>query len=111
MSAVAEFYQREESELFDQDGHWNYDNPNIPSNWNPEQIEHLDRSEFMVHFQQCASKLPKKIRTVFILREVDGLSTPEICEAVGISQQNLWTILHRARMALRQCLEKQFFAA
>ena len=42
---------------------------------------------------------------VFRLREVDGLSTEEICGLLNISSANLWVILHRARMHLRHSLE------
>ena len=41
----------------------------------------------------------------FVLREIDGLSTPEICDILRISESNCWVILYRARMALRKCLE------
>jgi len=108
MAEMATFFEREEAELFSQDGHWNFDHPGAPSDWRAEQIESIDRSEFMEHFHTCAAKLPERIRQVFIMREVDGIASPEICEAMGITPQNLWTILHRARMALRACLEKSF---
>lgn len=111
MAEMATFFEKEEAELFSEDGHWNYDNPGVPRDWSPAQVESLDRSEFMEHFHKCASKLPEKIRQVFIMREVDGISSPEICEALDITPQNLWTILHRARMALRGCLEQNFIQA
>lgn len=108
MSEMADFFEKEESELFSEDGSWDYNNSSIPSDWSPEAVKNLDRAEFMQHFHTCASKLPDKIRQVFIMREVDGTPSPEICEQLDITPQNLWTILHRARMALRQCLEKNF---
>ncbi len=108
MSELAAFFEKEESELFSEDGSWDYQKGAVPSDWSPEQFEKLDRSEFMQHFHACASKMPEKIRQVFIMREIDGVSSPEICEQLDITPQNLWTILHRARMALRQCLEKNF---
>lgn len=108
MSEMATFYEREEAELFSEDGHWNYDNPSAPKTWSPAQVEKLDRSEFMEHFHKCAEKLPEKIRQVFIMREIDGISSPEICEQLDITPQNLWTILHRARLALRGCLEQNY---
>lgn len=110
MQDTAAFFEREEAELFSEDGHWNYDNPNIPADWSPAQVEKMDRKEFMQQFYRCADQLPEKIRTVFILREVDGVTSADICEQLDISPQNLWTILHRARMALRGCLQKNFFA-
>jgi hypothetical protein len=44
-----------------------------------------------------------------MLREMDGLDTVQICEALRISQNNLWVMFHRARMALRECLELTWF--
>lgn len=109
MQETANFFEREEGDLFSDDGSWNFDNPNIPSDWSPAQVEKMDRKEFMQQFYLCSEKLPEKIRTVFIMREVDGVTSAEICEQLEITPQNLWTILHRARLALRQCLEKNFF--
>lgn len=109
MQETAHFFEREEADLFSEDGSWNYDNPNVPSDWSPAQVQKMDRKEFMQQFYACSEKLPEKIRTVFIMREVDGVKSADICEQLDISPQNLWTILHRARMALRQCLEKHFF--
>ncbi|MDQ3755207.1 MAG: hypothetical protein M3371_10805, partial [Acidobacteriota bacterium] len=47
----------------------------------------------------------------FTLREIDGLSSEEICEALNIKASNLWVMLHRARMHLRQCIEAKWFRA
>jgi len=47
--------------------------------------------------------------TVFNLREVDGVESKEICTMLNISENNLWVMLHRARMALRECLELNWF--
>ncbi|GHC10845.1 sigma-70 family RNA polymerase sigma factor [Cerasicoccus arenae] len=110
MQETAAFFEREEADLFSEDGSWDYNNPNVPKDWNPAQVEKMDRKEFMQQFYFCADKLPDKIRTVFIMREVDGVKSDEICAQLEITPQNLWTILHRARMALRQCLEKNFFS-
>ena len=55
-------------------------------------------------------KLPKNVATVFTLREVDGVESKEICALLNISENNLWVMLHRARMALRRCLEANWFA-
>lgn len=109
MNELAHFYEKEEDELFDQDGHWNYGNPSIPQAWRSEQVEKVDSAEFMQQFHECAKKMPDKISRVFIMREVDGFSSEEICETLGLSRANLWTILHRARMAFRGCLETNWF--
>ena len=109
-SDLTSFYEGESSEMFQENGHWKAESHKFPAEWRPEQLTNLDRKEFWDQFRSCADQLPEKIRQVFTMREVDGYSSSEICEVVGISRQNLWTILHRARMALRRCLEVHWFA-
>jgi RNA polymerase sigma-70 factor (ECF subfamily) len=56
--------------------------------------------------RDCLSKLPEKIRAVFTMREMDGVPGKEVCAILSISDSNLWD---RARMALRECLEINWF--
>ena len=72
--------------------------------------ESLDQELFWQTYRDCAAKLPEKISTVFNLREVDGLDSKEVCAVLNISESNLWVMLHRARLALRGCLETNWFA-
>jgi RNA polymerase sigma-70 factor (TIGR02943 family) len=65
----------------------------------------LVSKEFQVVFKGCLSRLPDKVALVFLLREVDGVSSEEICKELGVSPNNLWVMLHRARIGLRRCLE------
>ncbi|MET0584805.1 MAG: RNA polymerase sigma factor [Candidatus Binatia bacterium] len=51
--------------------------------------------------------LPEGLRTVFMLREIEGLSTIETCESLQLSTEAVRVRLHRARSALRQYVEKQ----
>jgi len=51
--------------------------------------------------------LPEGLRTVFMLREVEGMSTIETCESLQLSTEAVRVRLHRARLALRQYVEKQ----
>jgi RNA polymerase sigma-70 factor (ECF subfamily) len=44
------------------------------------------------------------------MREHMDLETDEICKELGITTTNCWVLLYRARMALRECLEKNWFA-
>ena len=44
-----------------------------------------------------------------MMREVMELDSDEICKELLITANNLWVILYRARMALRQCLEQNWF--
>ncbi|HMP77633.1 MAG TPA: sigma-70 family RNA polymerase sigma factor [Kiritimatiellia bacterium] len=94
---------------FNERGHWQ-SGPTTPKEWSEEQVAHMDRPEFWRRFEDCAEKLPEQTRRAFVMREVDGLETEEICAALSISPQNFWTIMHRARASLRRCLEVHWFA-
>jgi len=69
----------------------------------------LLRKEFQDVLKGCMSRLPAKVAQVFLLREIDGVSSDEICKDLGVSPNNLWVMLHRARMGLRRCLEVHWF--
>ena len=71
--------------------------------------ESLLSKEFQTVFRECVSGLPEKIAQVFLRREVDEIPSGEICKEFGISPNNFWVMLHRARMALRRCLEVHWF--
>jgi len=104
-----EFYEDEERKSFD--------NPMFPDHWTAEAGpqewgrigESLDDEAFWETFHQCTRKLPEKVARVFLLREVDELETDEICASLQVTPNNLWVMLHRARMALRRCLEENWF--
>ena len=51
---------------------------------------------------------PGLYRTVFLVRDVEGLSTEETAEVLGISVPSVKTRLHRARIALREAIAKYF---
>lgn len=107
---LTSFFDDEEKEHFGEDGHW-LNGDFSPAEWSAEQWESVDRKEFMAQFLACSEKLPQKIKQVYLMREVDGIDSKEIVEQLGITPQNLWTILHRARMALRKCLQDNWSAA
>jgi RNA polymerase sigma-70 factor (ECF subfamily) len=87
--------------LFTDAGSWN-----IPiTEWgNPEQD--LFRNEFWKFIERCTAGLSPKMARLFILRDLWGLETEEVCKELDITPTNLWTTLHRARLGMRQCLEK-----
>jgi RNA polymerase sigma-70 factor (ECF subfamily) len=101
-----EFLGDEMSHKFIDQG-WNHELG--PAEWKSDPETALDRKEFWETFRSCLDKLPERVANVFMLREMDGLDTAQICEALRLSQNNLWVMLHRARMALRECLELNWF--
>ena len=106
-----EFYAGEEENTFRNElypEHWNREL--APQEW-ADAGAALDREEFWKVFHRCSGKLPDRVARVFLLREVDNVSSEDICSTLGISPNNLWVMLHRARLALRRCLEVNWFGA
>ena len=71
--------------------------------------EALSKKEFHEVFQSCLDKLPPKVARAFWLREVEGLSSEEVCKDLDLTSNNFWVMAHRARLALRRCLELNWF--
>jgi RNA polymerase sigma-70 factor (ECF subfamily) len=92
-------------EFFDSRGHWRAS----PSRWRRYSVEPLDREQFWSIFQNCQSKLPMRLNEVFVLRYLDETASDVMCEELGLSQRNLWVMLHRARMRMWTCLSKNWF--
>ncbi len=66
-------------------------------------LEQKELQKFLLH---CMQSLPQGMRQIFMMRTVDELDTSTICKDLGISESNVWTTLHRARLRVRQCIEK-----
>jgi RNA polymerase sigma-70 factor, ECF subfamily len=71
--------------------------------------ESLTQKEFHGVFHRCLAQLPDRVSQVFLMKEVDGADSEQICKDLNISPNNLWVMTHRARMALRRCLEIHWF--
>ena len=91
-------------EMFDETGHWK----SPPQAWNDPEAA-LEQRRFWMVFEMCLEGLPAAASRVFFKREVLGEDTPVICKDEGITSSNCWVILHRARIALRMCLERNWF--
>ena len=84
--------------------HW----ARLASAWgNPDDT--LEQIEFWRVFQDCLDALPVRQAQMFTLSEIDGLSTDELCKVAHAQASNVWVMLHRARLRLRECLEKHWF--
>ena len=92
--------------LFDETGHW--ENP--PADWGTDPESQLSQQQFFDVMQLCLENLPPNTARAFMMREVMELDADEICRELTITSNNLWVILYRARMALRECLERRWFA-
>jgi RNA polymerase sigma-70 factor (ECF subfamily) len=88
------------------------DNYGVPppsgENWSKRPDDQLQSAELRDHIQAAVDALPDIYRTVFIIRDVEGMSTEETAELLGISIPTVKTRLHRARIALRDAIGTYF---
>ena len=92
--------------LFAADGHWR----EMPADWgNPDDV--LRQRQFFDVMQTCLDVLPPTQARVFMMREWLELSSDEVCKELTITTTNLWVLLHRARLRLRECLQAGWFDA
>ena len=96
---------------FDKTGEWvgHWTTKQAPRDWQLDASYILEKKEFWESFSRCLAELPEKTASAFTLREVEGLSSDEICEILKLSRSNLWVMLHRARLKLRRSLEADWF--
>ena len=77
----------------------------LPAKWNINPTEAYEQKEFLDLFYRCLSEMPERLANAFVYREIDGLSTEEICKVLDIKASNLWVMIYRARMILRGCID------
>jgi len=87
-------------DFFSETGHW----VDAPQAWSiPDNA--LEQKQFLAVLQNCMDKLPTKLATLFLMRDVQEEDNEEICKELNITATNAWVMLYRARMGIRKCLE------
>jgi RNA polymerase sigma-70 factor, ECF subfamily len=90
--------------LFNEHGRW----ADPPKTWaTPDQS--LENVQFWEVFELCNQRMPINTARAFMMREFMEMTTEEICQELAISTTNCWVLLHRARLALRECLDLNWF--
>lgn len=82
---------------FDADGSW-LTPPRRPD-------AELESKQVLGQIRDCLQEAPSRQRMAFLLREVEGLATDEICKILEVTVTNLGVMLHRVRNRLRECLD------
>lgn len=96
------------SQFFDSESggrHWMIDknNPDINS------IERqITQEETIIELQDCLGKLPEKWNGIIRSKYLEEKESDEICNEFDITPSNLWVIIHRAKLLLRDCLQKKY---
>jgi len=78
----------------------------VPAWQQPENRE--EQRQMRSALERCVSGLPQQTGRVFMMREWLGFDNVEICDRLGLSPDNCRMILHRARMALRSCMQEHW---
>lgn len=90
--------------VFAPDGHFRAE----ADEWaNPEQ--YLNSKQFLAVMDVCIEEMPPTMGRVFLMREWMEFTTDEICKEMAVSSANVWVLLHRARLRLRECLQQKWF--
>lgn len=105
-SQLQDYSENYLDEFFDERGEWLVK----PSAWEEMPQKKLEQGEFMEVLKQCLLKIPEKQGDTFKMREFDGHDREEICKVLGFSSTNYWVVMHRARLMIRRCLERNWFA-
>ena len=76
--------------------------------WSAQPLDELLDGETREVMQEGIDRLPEDLRTVFVLRDVEGLSNAEVADVLGLSVAAVKSRLHRARVTLRDRLNRYF---
>lgn len=96
----------QESFFYAEDGHWQV--AHQPQEFGIEQYDPLVSKEFNLVLQKCMLKLPALWLAVFTMKHMDDLDTQTICSDLKVTASNFWVIIHRAKVHLRSCLQKNW---
>ncbi|HMP06832.1 MAG TPA: sigma-70 family RNA polymerase sigma factor [Lacipirellulaceae bacterium] len=77
--------------------------------WRENPKELAENAEFWQVFHRCLSALPPPLAQAFQTRELRMMSAEDASQTIGVTPQNLAVRLHRARLLLRECLDKKWF--
>jgi RNA polymerase sigma-70 factor (TIGR02943 family) len=97
----------DDEQFFVEDGHFN--STYKPTNdWSINTNDVLQQKEFYKVLHNCKMKLKKIQEQVFSMKYLEQIEADEICSLLGITNQNYWVLMHRAKLQLRTCLEKNW---
>lgn len=97
---TGEFQEYEIDQMFLENGSHN-GIPQDPSHW-------VESTQTLELIKKAIEKLPANQRLAFTLKEIDGESTENICNILGVSNTNLGVLIYRAKNHLRLALEEYY---
>ncbi|MCP4660066.1 MAG: RNA polymerase sigma factor [bacterium] len=86
---------------------WERGEPEQIPDWSALATKAVEQAELRATLERAVGELPKQLRVVLLLRDLEGLSTRETAEVLGLGSSTVKMRLHRARLALRRRLSEQ----
>lgn len=93
--------------FFDETNHGRFKALIRPNHFSNSTEDYLHGQEFARFMELCLQKMPPKLRQVFVAKYMDDEKSDDICKEHEITASNFWVIIHRSKLLLRACLEKQ----
>jgi RNA polymerase sigma-70 factor (TIGR02943 family) len=98
---ISHFFSQSEKK-----GHW------LETSGNQKTLETIEdeisREETIAELGQCLEKLPGKWRGIVASKYLEEKDSEDICKEFEITSSNLWVIIHRAKLVLRECLQTKW---
>ena len=92
---------------FTADGYGTWTTDIAPNYLSESPEDYLAGKEFRSFLEDCIMRLPERIRTVFASKYLDDAPAENVCKENNITASNYWVMLFRARVLMRECLEKK----
>lgn len=82
-----------------------------PKSWGSHIHDAIENKELAEVLNLCIDRLPESQKHLILLKLVEELETEIVCKELNITPTNYWVIIHRAKLQLRSCLEKNWIKA
>ena len=96
--------EQQTNSLFDSKGSW--EDRSVDELWETENL--LDNINFISVLKKCTDALPDRWGLVITTKYTLGKSSSEICKDLDLTSSNYWQIIHRAKLQLKVCVEKNW---
>lgn len=115
---IIDYYRKINSNKGKAEVRINYNDAESEGDWLEERVadpfdktaeDTLQNNELGDAIYNCLGKLPQKQADVFKMKTILNYETETICNELNITPSNLWVIIHRARTAMADCLQKNWF--
>lgn len=91
---------------FDEEGEWK--KSTAPKQWSVDYSTAIENKELASVLQNCIGKLPENQKKLVFLKLVEEGETEAVCKELNITATNYWVVMHRAKLLLRACIEKNW---